>query len=563
MQSGTVQPIDSGDRDGRRPRRRFVRSIPLWLFTAIGALATVAVAIDWLQGVSTYLWEESTCTIESSEVVERQGSGEYELTVSYRYHARGDTFLGDRVSHSYTGSKSVSEAHRLAAIYAPGETVGCWVDGDEPWNAYLRRANLWRGLMIFIPLAFVAIGLGSLYLVRRMGSEPSAGSRAAPTRPIRVGVIGSILFGAFFLVGFGLFIPFFVWPTLQIVEARSWTPVPCEIVSSGVRSHAGEDSTTYSIEANYRYQIDGRQYESNRYQFLRGSSSGYDGKARAVATIPAGSHTECYVDPDDPYEAVINRGFGFEFLFGLIPLLFGVIGAAGLGFVIWVARKAKREAGRPGWTAPAAVISYPTGPITLEASVGPLGKLGGALFLTLFWNGIVSMFVWVLIRDWASGPDWIMALFLIPFVLIGLLIASMVPYTLLALANPRPTVRLSRAALKAGESAQLDWTFRGAASRIKALEIALECSKRKTSVSDSEIKSSTSTVREIEILDWGEGYPLEFGSVSFRVPSDVEPTRSGPDAVSWKLKFQGRIDYWPDAQEEFEIEIVPPGGSVK
>lgn len=47
-----------------------------------------------------------------------------------------------------------------------------------------------------------------------------------------------------------------------------------------------------------------------------------------------------------------------------------------------------------------------------------LGSIGGSLFINLFWNGIVSLFVVELFKNF----EWFLALFLVPFVVIGLCI---------------------------------------------------------------------------------------------------------------------------------------------
>jgi hypothetical protein len=48
-----------------------------------------------------------------------------------------------------------------------------------------------------------------------------------------------------------------------------------------------------------------------------------------------------------------------------------------------------------------------------------LAALGGATFIFLFWNGIVGVFIWQLIREF----QWFLFFFLIPFEVIGLVIA--------------------------------------------------------------------------------------------------------------------------------------------
>lgn len=545
-------------------RRRWGPTLALGVLLAFAGFLTLVIAIDWLQGVSTHFWQESTCTIESSEVVDR--GGEFEMVVRYRYHVRGESYVGDRYRQEYTGSASVSDAHRLAARHAPGETVPCWVDPDDPSRSYLRRAGILRGLWILLPLLFAAIGVGGLYMVHGpddtiddRAREPFGGAeptRRKKLRPLKTSLIAFILFGAFFLFGFGMLIPMFLWPAFQVIEARSWVAVPCEVVSSGVRSHPGDDSTTYSVEALYRYRFDGQEYVSNRYRFLSGSSSGYEAKAEAAEAIPAGSRTECYVDPEDPYEAVLDRSFGLDFLFGLIPLLFGLIGAGGLS-VLAIARSARRAAAQPSWLAPrpAPAEVTETGPVTLEPRSGPITKLVLSLILAGFWNGIVSIFLWQLIVSWRAGsPDWFLALFLIPFVLIGLLLLSAVPYSLLALVNPRPRVRLSTAVPRAGESLQIDWSFRGASGRIRSLKISLEGTRARTSTRGSESRSRSESFRSIEILDRHRGFPLQSGSVGSTLPADLEPTVDGE--ITWKLRLHGVIAYWPDVMEEYEVRVL-------
>ncbi len=566
----------------------------LGLFTAVGLLGAAAVAFDWLQGLDTHFWEESSCTIEASAVAERRQSGDWVFEVSYSYPFRGNVYRGQDYRHDYSGSESVADAQRLAARYAPGTSVPCWVDPDAPGSAYLAKAGLWRGLWIFGPLLFVAIGGGMLWFLHAPSRPPAPEETVvAAAGPDRKGALrGALLVGGFFgiflVVGVGMLIPFFVWPALQVVEARSWSAVPCEIVSSGVRSHSSDDGTTYSVEAVYRYEIDGREILGNRYRFMGGSSSGYDSKQAAVDRIPAGSTVTCWVNPDDPFDAVVERGFTADYLFGLVPGLFALVGLGGIVFVVWGARSLRKEAGRPSWAPAGAARDFvrlaagdggaataegwaaetaaelPAGPLTLEPAMSRLGKLGCATAVALFWNGIVSVFLWQLVTEWRAGrPDWFLAVFLVPFVLIGLLLLSGIPYGVLALLNPRPRVHLSRGAVPAGGSVQIDWSFRGAGSRIRRLKLSLEAVKVITETEvhsrGASVSTRTEPLRTVEVLDRGAEHPLEFGSVSLTLPADAPPTSEGAgESVRWKLKLHGEIAYWPDVAEEYEIRVLPP-----
>ncbi len=558
------------------PRSRFAGALQylfLSIFAGLGIVVAVAIAVDWLQGVDTWSWERATCAIESSEVVDRSESDDFVLRVTYSYAWRGERFEGDGYRHSDQGVGSIAEAERLASRYAAGAEVPCWVDPDEPTSAWLERANLWAGLWIFVPLLFVGVGLGGILLLRRVHSvvddaetgDVRTAKKARASKPVRAGVIATVLFGAFFLFGLGFLVPFFVWPSLRVMEARSWRATPCEILSSHVASHSGDDSVTYSVEVLYRYEVDGREHRSDRYTFLGGSSGGYESKAEIVAGLPEGSEVTCWVNPEDPYDAVVERGFTAEYLFGLIPALFAAIGLGGLIATFVGTRAVRKDTSKPTWR-PVVESRDTMGPVSLEPERGPLGKLGCSIALALLWNGFLSIFVWVFVKDWMAGNrDWFLALFLTPFVLIGLLLLAGIPYSLLALGNPRPRVRLARRAIPAGDSAQIAWSFDGWASRLRGLKLWLECSRTtvETIVHDRGQSTSTETevIATIEIAERRAPRPLAQGSESFTVPDDALPTSRGEEAIQWKLKLQGEIAWWPDVIEEYEIVVLPADGA--
>lgn len=110
-------------------------------------------------------------------------------------------------------------------------------------------------------------------------------------------------FTLFMLFGLGMSIVF-LWPIVNIVEARSWRQVPCTILSSKVERHSGsKGSSTYSVAVTYEYAIDDQRHVGTRYKFMSGSSSGRKGKAGIVRRFPAGSQAACYVNLRNPADA--------------------------------------------------------------------------------------------------------------------------------------------------------------------------------------------------------------------------------------------------------------------
>ena len=322
---------------------KIVGSLFFLPFLAMGLWFTGLVAYGFYGAVLTYAWNETECLILESGVDEHPEAGEaseaYRFKVLYTYSVRGTRHTSDRYRPGYSGSADISEARGLADRYRPGSRVRCYVNPAEPGSATLRRSNLWLGVVILFPLVFVAVGGGGIYGLWRVGGEGSAAPRLQ--KAIEANPRGCLIgfFAIFLLAGAG-FSLFFVRPALKVLAAKSWQPTPCTIVSSQVRSHAGEDGATYSVDVLYTYAYGGSEYKSNRYHFLGLSSGDYGTHERIVRRLPPLTRTTCYVNPEQPSEAVLNRDFSGEYALGLLPLVFV---AVGLGGIIFTLRGAFRE----------------------------------------------------------------------------------------------------------------------------------------------------------------------------------------------------------------------------
>ncbi|MEI8062855.1 MAG: DUF3592 domain-containing protein, partial [Verrucomicrobiota bacterium] len=136
--------------------------------------------------------------------------------------------------------------------------------------------------------------------------------------------VTSAVFGLIFLAfGCGFLYLILLRPLGQIIVASQWLTTPARVVSSMVQSGS---HGTYSVAIRYTYTVNNQRYESSRYDFVGGSSSGHAGKATIVRQHPPGSEFTCYVDPHDPSAAVIERGLQPIMWFALLPGLFAAIG---------------------------------------------------------------------------------------------------------------------------------------------------------------------------------------------------------------------------------------------
>jgi len=134
--------------------------------------------------------------------------------------------------------------------------------------------------------------------------------------------------------GFGLSYATGVPSSLRgYLASRTWVATPCTILESKVESEEGSRSSKVAsrLAIRYAYEIVGRRYQGNRYTFgFDGFTTG-NGAQQLAATLPPGKATTCYVDPDQPDRAVVNKDFSRDLLTIIIPSL--IFAGAGLGLL--------------------------------------------------------------------------------------------------------------------------------------------------------------------------------------------------------------------------------------
>ncbi len=146
------------------------------------------------------------------------------------------------------------------------------------------------------------------------------------------GAVAGVIIASFFILSGAVMFCFLALPPLQLCfEAKNWQEVPATVVSSRLEtSHGSKGKTTYRIAVSYHYHYQGRRYSGKRYDLCRSriySSVGVAGMRDAVRRHPAGARVMCYVNPDAPGEALIERELPASFAFYLvIPLLFCGLG---------------------------------------------------------------------------------------------------------------------------------------------------------------------------------------------------------------------------------------------
>ena len=122
--------------------------------------------------------------------------------------------------------------------------------------------------------------------------------------------------GNFLLVGMA------IGPLVNSMTCQHWEKATCEIVSSNV------DVTrkSYRPIIEFEFSFHGERYVSDNYDFTSLNVS----RSRAQQVVDehaVGDQKSCFVDPDEPQNAVLVREYDFSLFGFLFPLIFVACGA--------------------------------------------------------------------------------------------------------------------------------------------------------------------------------------------------------------------------------------------
>lgn len=383
-----------------------------------------------------------------------------------------------------------------------------------------------------------------------------------------------MLFGLpFFLAGAFVFYMTVLAPWLSSQAAASWVATPCRIIHSEVtESRDSDGDRTYGVDIRFRYRFAEKAYESDRYWFIMGKSSGREEKAAAVKRHPVGSETTCFVDPKHPGEAVIDREhLGWELWLGIV--LGGVFMLVGGGLMVgggiaW--RRRSRPRIDAGFASDLRASEQPAAalpdreaeePKILTSGGGRWGKLLGILFFAVFWNGItwtiLLLAIWPDVQK-GDGFAWIPLLFISLFVLIGAAVALAVPYYLMALLNPRVQVRVMPGSPVIGRPTRIAWSLTGRTDRVDLLTIQLVLREKATYTRGTNTTTDTKEVFRLDIARCEPGPELVEGDRDVTVPLTVPPSfKADRNELEWQIEVKGSIAWWPDIADAWTVTVRP------
>jgi hypothetical protein len=188
----------------------------------------------------------------------------------------------------------------------------------------------------------------------------------------------------------------------------------------------------------------------------------------------------------------------------------------------------------------------------------------GVLAAAVFWNGIVAVFEWQAIQGVLKGqPEWFLIVFLIPFVLVGLLLVCLgvvaAAAWVIALLTGKVTVEVDAHPFVPGG------TYRGRVAqtglcRLRKVGVALVCTETATYQAGTTESTDRKEVAK-ELAELPEPLPAAPTEFTLTVPAGaMHSFQAKKNAVLWKVAVWGRVLGVLPYERGFEV-MVHPGAS--
>jgi len=248
----------------------------------------------------------------------------------------------------------------------------------------------------------------------------------------------------------------------------------------------------------------------------------------------------------------LEQGGHSDLIGGGMGLLFAIIGG---GIILHTVRNKGRAQKLP--PSPLKAPQAATGTVELPPGQKPLMTFIFACVFALFWNGIVGLFLGIMLSDLENITIFPL-LFMIPFVLVGLGLIGFALYSFLAMFNPQPHLKLTPGAIPLGATAELEWTVIGTVQRITKFTLELQGQEVARYQQGTDTVTVTSVFEKIPLFEGSGPNEIRMGRVQIAFPEFTMHTFEAPNnKIQWLIKVKGEVPRWPDINLEFPVTVLP------
>lgn len=360
----------------------------------------------------------------------------------------------------------------------------------------------------------------------------------------------------------------------------------CRILDKRVEQTDGDAGPLYRPEFHIAYLVEGKEYHAHTFHITKVATSDRAASEAVLAQYNIGQQYSCWYDPLNPAQAVlVKQSSWFAWLVLVLPGSFIALGAGGLAYTIvhWgksaerrsaLAQQAARldpfqEPNRlaaefPNVPDPINVISSPGTTLAYRLPMAAMGwMLLGAVAVTLFWNGVVAVYVTIAVQKYLVGDlEWSFAAFLVPFVLVGIGLVAFTFRTLLITTGAGPTImEIDQHPLHPGGRYQA-FVAQGGRLLMNSFTVTLVCEEEARYHQGTNLRTAVERVFQQELyrresFEIHQGEPFE-AQFEFELPEGaMHSFKSDHNSVSWKLLVDGDVVRFPNYQRAFALSVYP------
>lgn len=392
-------------------------------------------------------------------------------------------------------------------------------------------------VLVAVPVVVTLLVVLQKWLTRKMETQVAAGPKQTPAGCL------TAFAGLFVVAGLASFFFITVRPTYRSMQAARWPTTQGTVISSRLgESSSDKGGRTYRVDIRYRYDVAGHTYESNQYDGTGTSTySGWrDQKQAAVAAHRPGKPVTVYYDPADPADAMLSTVVPpGTFAFVWFPIVFCTV-PVGICYAIY---RGQKNMGKPNAARPVKVA-----PTAADARGKRRRNFIALLVFALLWNGFITFF-WLMTRTW----------FVVPFVIVGLILAVAAGHLWLAMFNPLAGVSFAHMPVHPGEPCDVAFVFSGNVMNVRSLAFTLEGREQVTYAQGSSSRTETKVVYVFPLMETTKAFEMERGRFVIKLPVDVMTSFvSRHNAFSWHLVCRGDIPRRPKMKDEFDVTVLVP-----
>ena len=197
----------------------------------------------------------------------------------------------------------------------------------------------------------------------------------------------------------------------------------------------------------------------------------------------------------------------------------------------------------------------PDEPLIIQAAISRVTVAIGSWIGGIAWTGITSS-IFLGVRQ---NKDWFWMAIIFAFFLVGIALLLFAFYSTLQIFNPSPILACSQRDIYPGSEFELSWMFHGNAKKIKHLEIVLEGIEKVSYRQGTNTRTEEKPFYRQIVVSSKEPETVAKGFELVSIPiSTMHSFKSSSNSFTWQIRVIGKIAFWPDIRDRFEIVMLAP-----